>query len=237
MTVLTPHNGSTLENPNASQIAEMLSSLSAPGEIAVLGRDEDTYVQTKPAGNGRYALEYQDGGLDKHYESGVAPELDQVIAAFQNYQRGDKLWREQFTWLKLSLYPAPNRSGYVPNRTKTPDNDAINIGWHKGWMSDGRAYHAECWAQDQLTNLTIFFSTRGLEDATNEALRTLLEREKLITYLGPERLGSASKWVDPSGNELWSFNIVVGDDAGTYVDTSSPLSTCAWPEEGADGSD
>lgn len=35
-------------------------------------------------------------------------------------------------------HPKPDRSNYTPNRSKTPENDQLDIGWNEGFMSDGR---------------------------------------------------------------------------------------------------
>lgn len=71
-------------------------------------------------------------------------------------------------------HPKPDRSNYAPNRVKTPDNDQIDIGWNEGFLSDGRPYRLECWAQDQFTCVTVFMSTEGLETYANEQLVEML---------------------------------------------------------------
>ncbi len=91
-------------------------------------------------------------------------------------------------------YPKPDRSDHSPNFSKTPENDVIDIGWDEGILSDGRRYRVECWAQDQVTSLTYFFSTRGLENMTNAG-----------------------------GSNMWSVNVVVGDDEKTFVSAQRPL--------------
>ena len=57
-----------------------------------------------------------------------------------------------------SKFPKVDRSNFTPNFTKSPENDAVDIGWSEGNLSDGRPYRLECWAQDQITNITIFVS-------------------------------------------------------------------------------
>ena len=57
----------------------------------------------------------------------------------------------------------------IPDRTKQPvrstrdEDGVIDIGWCEGVLSDGRAFRAEMWAQDQISMLTLFFSTAGFE--------------------------------------------------------------------------
>jgi len=36
------------------------------------------------------------------------------------------------------MYPKPDRSDQTPNFVKSAENDAIDIGWNEGNLSDGR---------------------------------------------------------------------------------------------------
>ena len=114
-------------------------------------------------------------------------------------------------------YPVPDRSGQVRSRTKAPEDPTADIGWDSGRLTDGRPYIVECWAEDQVTMLTYFFSTRGLESATDDDFRRLLVAEGLLRFTSSRQFVASRPWVDPSGNELWSVNVVVGDDNDTYV--------------------
>jgi hypothetical protein len=66
------------------------------------------------------------------------------------------------------MYPKPDRSDYKPTRTKTAEDHSLDIGWDEGFLTDGRPYRVECWAEEGVTMLTYFFSTRGLETYSNE---------------------------------------------------------------------
>lgn len=224
MAVLKLHDGSMIADPSANQIEEILGRLSPPRSFAILSRSDDVYIQTKPTGHGRFIVEYQSGSVDEHYEACWGASLAEVIALFQGYQRGDEPSTFKLDWRKLDLgasspqlYPAPDRSGFVPNSAKTAENDQLDIGWSTGILSDGRPFRAECWAQDQVTMLTLFFSTKGLEQATSEELLALLEVEGVIAFTGAERYGTAAKLVDAGNNEMWSMNIVVGADDQAFV--------------------
>ena len=120
-------------------------------------------------------------------------------------------------------YPVSDRSGQVRSRTRTPDNPTVDIGWDSGKLADGRPYVVECWAQDQVTMLTYFFSTRGLETATEDDFRRLLVSEGLLRFTSERRSVASHPWVDPSGNELWSVNVAVGDDNNAYVEDTHKL--------------
>ena len=132
------------------------------------------------------------------------------------------------------MYPKPDRSTFKPNRTKTAENPALDIGWDEGFLSDGRPYRAEAWAEDQATMLTYLFSVRGLETYSNEQLANLLEAEGLIHFRDAQRrYVSAMPITDAAGNDMWSVNVVVGSEDDTYVTDNSKLNSYRGPEAGA----
>lgn len=116
-----------------------------------------------------------------------------------------------------SIFSKPDRSNFTPNFSKTPDNDVIDLGWNEGMLSDGRPYRFECWCQDQLTCVTFFVSSLGLEQLDRADIQELLEREHLVRFLGDKRYADARPFVDPSGNTMLSINVVVGDDEETFT--------------------
>jgi hypothetical protein len=118
----------------------------------------------------------------------------------------------------------------IPDRTKQPirstkDQDGvIDIGWCDGVLSDGRPFRAEMWAQDQVSMLTVFFSSIGLDDPDAEAMKRFVEQEGLISFRsGGPSYCSAALFIDDGGNQVWSVNIVVGDENQTYIDNSVPI--------------
>jgi hypothetical protein len=119
-------------------------------------------------------------------------------------------------------FPIPDRTKQPIRLTKEPDG-AVDLLWCDGVLSDGRAFRAEMWAQDQVSMLTFFFSTFGLEDLDQEAMKRLVEREGLVSFRSGESYCDAARFIDDGGNEVWSVNIVVGDDEQTYIDNSVPL--------------
>lgn len=119
------------------------------------------------------------------------------------------------------LYPAPDRSDQVRHFRKDEDG-VIDIGWSDGAMSDGRPYIAEMWAQDQVSMLTLFFSSKGIEDSNGEQIRNLIVKEGLVAFRsGAQTYCDSTAFIDCAGNALWSVNIVVGDEDNTYL-TASP---------------
>lgn len=107
------------------------------------------------------------------------------------------------------MYPKPDRSNYQPQFTKTADDPSFDIAWNEDLMSDGRPFRVECWAEDGMTCLTFFFSTKGLETASNAQLAELLEREGLVEFVA-DRKASALPLSDASGNDMWSVSVVLG---------------------------
>ena len=106
-------------------------------------------------------------------------------------------------------FPVPDRSRQ-PVRILKDESGMIDIGWCEGVLSDGRAFRAEMWAQDHVSSLTIFFSTLGLEALDPEEICALVEQEGLVSFeAGAESYCASDKYVDNSGQELWSVNIVV----------------------------
>jgi hypothetical protein len=102
-------------------------------------------------------------------------------------------------------------------------DEPLDIGWAEGVLSDGRPYRIECWADDGVTMVTYFVSSKGIEEADDDELTQLLEREGILAFApGPKHV-SASRLRDPSGNDMWSINIVVGDDEDTFVSSTPPL--------------
>lgn len=115
------------------------------------------------------------------------------------------------------MYPKPDRSNNTVNNYKTEEKPYIDIGWDEGFFSDARPYRAECWAEDGCTMLTFFFSTNGLETASQSQLVELLEKEGLIEFTSEESYVGAMPITDGSENDMWSVSIVVGDDDNLYV--------------------
>lgn len=120
-----------------------------------------------------------------------------------------------------STYPAPDRTGFEPNFSKTSDNDVLDIGWAEGVLSDLRPWWLECWAQDRVTCLTIFVARAGLDLGDDPSVARFLEREGLLRFTGKERYATAAAVTDQAGHAMWSINVVVGDDDNVFV-TDTP---------------
>lgn len=121
-------------------------------------------------------------------------------------------------------HPKPDRSNVIPNFTRSAEDPALDIGWNEGLLSNGRPYRLEYWTEDQVSSVTFFTSTSGLENCSNAQFADLLEREQVLRYrVGGRRSAAAMPFTDASGNSLWSVNVVVADDEETFADVLDPI--------------
>lgn len=93
-------------------------------------------------------------------------------------------------------YPKPDRSTFKPNSQKTPENDALDIGWAEGVLSDNRPFRMEYWCQDQCSIATFFFSTVELDFPTPANVRDFLEREGLVRFRTSEGEATGGRCAD-----------------------------------------
>ena len=115
--------------------------------------------------------------------------------------------------------PKPDRSNHSPNLAKSADNPALDLGWNEGFLSDARPYRIELWAEDQVTSVTVFLPTAGIENMSNAQFADLLEREQVIQYQPDSRRSAyAVPVTDASGRSVWSVNVVIGDDEQLFAE-------------------
>jgi hypothetical protein len=71
---------------------------------------------------------------------------------------------------------------------------------------------------ENLVRTRPIFSTVGLEDLNAEGIKRFVEQEGLVPFrkTDPSHC-AASAFIDDGGNQLWSVNIVVGDEDRTYI--------------------
>lgn len=121
------------------------------------------------------------------------------------------------------IYPRPNRAFVVRNFESSSGN-AIDTGWQEGILSDGRPFRGEYWVEDRVSVLTFFLSRKGIENITDSDFQSLLEKEGLLKFKEDvPRYLSAAPFQDSAGNELWSVNVVVGDEDDAFIDGGLPL--------------
>lgn len=115
------------------------------------------------------------------------------------------------------MYPVPNRANHKPNLDLTPEKDYVDVGWSAGRLSDGRPFRVEYWYWEEVSILTYFMSTKGIENATESHFKELLVDEGLLTFTSRDPVIKSKKIRDASGNEMWSINVAVGDQDEIFV--------------------
>jgi len=126
-------------------------------------------------------------------------------------------------------YPSVDRSNFKPNFTKNGWEDHIDLGFGEGKFSDGRPFRVEAWASMQMTFMTCYFSTVGIEDYSSSDLKEYLQsviefKDEEFTHSGFQRANvDARKRLDASGNEMWEVTVIVGDEDRTYIGHSPAL--------------
>jgi hypothetical protein len=110
-------------------------------------------------------------------------------------------------------------------RSTKDEEGVIDIGWCDGVLSDSRAFRAEMWAQEQISMLTIFFSSIGINELDQDAICRFVQDEGLVSFSekADPKYCSSAKFIDDAGNQLWSVNIVVGDEETAYLANSIPI--------------
>lgn len=114
-------------------------------------------------------------------------------------------------------YPEPDRSNHKPNLDLTPGKEYVDIGWSGGVLSDGRPFRVEYWCWEEVSILTYFMSTKGIENVTDNYFRELLSDEGLLSFSSEKPTLRAKKMKDASGNEMWSINVAVGNQEELFV--------------------
>lgn len=117
----------------------------------------------------------------------------------------------------LTQYPNPDRSSVPRCFDRRSGADQLDIAWTEGTFNGGRPYRKEFWTQNQLSLVTFFFSSIGLEDLGNRQLAQLLIDEDLIRFTGEQSYCAGVRLIDDSGNDMWSLNIIVGSEDEIYV--------------------
>jgi hypothetical protein len=119
--------------------------------------------------------------------------------------------------------PLIDRSDFSPSFTKTAENEVIDVGYAEGKLSNGCPYRLECWAQNQITSITVFVSVAGIEEKEPAAILDRLKREGLFKRLGKRQSGYVQLIEDPKGRPFYSVNLVIGIEDELENDSKIPL--------------
>lgn len=119
------------------------------------------------------------------------------------------------------MYPRPDFSTSKPE--KDEDDYSRELAWGEGQFSDGRPYRVDFWCEDQISYLIYYFSTLGLETATQEDLRNYIVGGGVLSFRTDVEWIHGVPANDRSGHAMWSVTVVVGDENETYIDEKTPL--------------
>ena len=78
--------------------------------FAILEQDELTYIQTLWTPNG-YHLEYQEGDVNRHFQSTSPLSKEQVAYCFQSYFSSDQNWKSQIEFEQKIIRDTPFNLG------------------------------------------------------------------------------------------------------------------------------
>lgn len=92
--------GLKVDDPDPAAIERALRTLSKDNWFAILDRG-DTFVQVSPCATW-YDLEHR-GSSDQWPLCAMVADLDEVVAAFIDFARGDTTWPQRFTWQKIEM--------------------------------------------------------------------------------------------------------------------------------------
>ena len=89
------------ETPDAAIVTKTLAELDGRRNlVATLAHDEATYLQASGSAASGLTLMYQDGSVAHRYRSVDKLPLARVTDAFQQYLRGESVWREGVRWVE-----------------------------------------------------------------------------------------------------------------------------------------
>ena len=122
-----------------------------------------------------------------------------------------------------------NEEKYLPMvqywKQQTKENPAPkgDLGWNAGAINGNRPYYYVCWATEGITTLSIYMTTKGMENATDEEVDRLMQENGIYRRkVQAEHKAQIDRF--PSGeNEFFLITQTVGVEDETYI-----TSDCAY---------
>jgi hypothetical protein len=96
---------SDVRNPTPQDITTAIRSMTQSDDpFLILEKDGDgfTYIQAILEDNSRWVVEYQDGGLARHFQASNV-DTEDVVEMFLAYANNDERWRDAVTWARIEL--------------------------------------------------------------------------------------------------------------------------------------
>ncbi|MFF2810446.1 DUF6891 domain-containing protein [Streptomyces sp. NPDC058000] len=173
---VTTESGPALARPSADELAALLRRLGADGDhFAVVERipgADHVFLQTWREGDGPFAVEYRDGGPDRHFRAECA-DADAVTDVFLAWARGPESWRTALDWRPADLYATP---GLDPATRAAAERQA-RTDIRSGFRTSEEVAQGVCDAFDP--------------DGTPV---TLEEARRIVAGLWEERLAEQAQW-------------------------------------------
>ncbi len=116
----------------------------------------------------------------------------------------------------IKKFARPDRSGYQPSLYEPDEDGIMDVGYHKGQLSDGRPYHLECWRMDDMLMATVIFSDFGLAAYKRMDMACLLEAEEIVDFTGVKRFLQCGHLEDNAEQAMWAVNIMLANKEGSY---------------------
>ena len=99
--------GLPVEDPDPEAVERAVRRVSAENWFVILEGQAGRYVQVGTgaqagAAAGGFVVEHRDGSPERHYRC-VLGDVDQVVAVFADFARGQVVWSVDVTWEKLAM--------------------------------------------------------------------------------------------------------------------------------------
>lgn len=94
--------GTIVDSPSGGQLRDHVRSLNTANSYLVLSLRAEFYMQTKVNKDGRYVVEYRDGGSEHHYRIDHQ-DGDDTYQLLSQFSGADDSWRTSVAWKKLDL--------------------------------------------------------------------------------------------------------------------------------------
>ena len=102
--ILELESGKTIKDPKDEDFPRVLRELKNETSLyAILESNTNEFIQTSGNKIDVYNVEYQEGGIEKHYQLGSSFTLEQVVSIFQKYAKGGNSWKEDYAMMSNKL--------------------------------------------------------------------------------------------------------------------------------------
>lgn len=117
-------NRDPIENPTPEDISNEFANFDGwRASFAILSFEDERYIQTTGTPKHGFQIEYRDGGEGEHYVNvGGAVPFERVVAAFQQYAKGETSWWDEFEWEHISAH-----ENAEPAETPTPADAGCSV--------------------------------------------------------------------------------------------------------------